>query len=480
MTILSYKTPVSSAFSGSTTLKVVKRKTGSKGNLKNTKFEEYLEMGMHNSTVLSTEEDLEMELKLAKKLNVKAGKLRGEDDRIKFLCALPIAQQNSEKSSESLLNRLSESNVESITREISNIFYVCHSSYTLLVLCILSKFSYVMYSAYSLPMESEGYGRVVYHSVHYVSTHLQPITSGAASQIISKMYAAVFGTFVAGMACFVGNEFSAKLMASLAKYFELFLIAILLIMLPSDMIYDFLLTLSKRLTDVDVSIILTTLQRRGLKIRPDDPAAMKKIILSVQDCVNELKLRVENILIRGLKWSKLLDPEKKGQWWLSGDMASTMDNVEEVANTIDKEEEKSFNKYYTVLALKLCEHDKNHKFTLQSGWVNWVLEKKTRQLTSWSRFPKSETCRQLPEVSNQFRGEHEISTRRRKQASVDYEKGEHEVSTRLISLRKADIPKHYRGTASESRPIAFRGIGLYRKWSIKSSGSVLMTTLRAC
>ncbi|KAK7815339.1 pentatricopeptide repeat-containing protein [Quercus suber] len=67
----------------------------------------------------------------------------------------------------------------------------------------------------------------------------------------------------------------------------------------------------------------------------------------------------------------------------------------------------------------------------------------------------------------------------RKQASVDYEKGEHEVSTRLISLRKADIPKHYRGTASESRPIAFRGIGLYRKWSIKSSGSVLMTTLRA-
>uniref|UniRef100_A0A7N2N196 Uncharacterized protein n=1 Tax=Quercus lobata TaxID=97700 RepID=A0A7N2N196_QUELO len=28
----------------------------------------------------------------------------------------------------------------------------------------------------------------------------------------------------------------------------------------------------------------------------------------------------------------ILDPEKKGQWWLS-----TMDNVEEVASTIDKE-----------------------------------------------------------------------------------------------------------------------------------------------
>lgn len=49
------------------------------------------------------------------------------------------------------------------------------------------------------------------------------------------------------------------------------------------------------------------------------------------------QLRVEDVLIRGLKWSKLVDPEKKGQWWLSGDMASTMDNVKEVASNIDKE-----------------------------------------------------------------------------------------------------------------------------------------------
>ncbi|KAL0001362.1 hypothetical protein SO802_015143 [Lithocarpus litseifolius] len=34
-------------------------------------------------------------------------------------------------------------------------------------------------------------------------------------------YAAVFGAFVAGMACLFGNEFSAKLMASLAKCFEI-------------------------------------------------------------------------------------------------------------------------------------------------------------------------------------------------------------------------------------------------------------------
>ncbi|XP_014626143.1 nucleolar MIF4G domain-containing protein 1 [Glycine max] len=138
-------------------------------------------------------------------------------------------------------------------------------------------------------------------------------------------------------------------------------------------------------------------------------------------------LRVDDILIRGFKWSKLLDPDKKGQWWLSGDVASSTGNVEEVANRIDKDvhetqrmlqlaaaqkmntnarreifciimsgedyldafekllrlelpgkqdrdimwvlvecclQEKVFNKYYTVLASKLCEHDKNHKLTL--------------------------------------------------------------------------------------------------------------------
>ena len=168
------------------------------------------------------------------------------------------------------------------------------------------------------------------------------------------------------------------------------------------------------------------------------------------------QLRVDDILLRGLNWSRLLDPDKKGQWWLSGDVASATDNVEEVANRIDKDvretqrmlqlaaaqkmntdarraifciimsgedyidafekllrlelpgkqvslffslvmssfsydlpswylyflnvlqdrdimrvlvecclQEKVFNKYYTVLASKLCEHDKNHKFTLQ-------------------------------------------------------------------------------------------------------------------
>lgn len=51
----------------------------------------------------------------------------------------------------------------------------------------------------------------------------------------------------------------------------------------------------------------------------------------------EMQLRADDILIRGLKWTKLLDPNKKGQWWSSGDISSTTENVEEVASTIDKE-----------------------------------------------------------------------------------------------------------------------------------------------
>ena len=42
-------------------------------------------------------------------------------------------------------------------------------------------------------------------------------------------------------------------------------------------------------------------------------------------------------MIRGLTWSKLLDPEKKGLWWLSGDADSAMTNIEVVANKIDKD-----------------------------------------------------------------------------------------------------------------------------------------------
>lgn len=104
---------VSSEFNGSSTSKVVKGKKGSKRNSKGTKFEEYLEMEMQNS-VVSAKEDLVLERKLAKKLKVKVGKLRGEDDGINSLFEgipsiidslgeeeLPAAEEFSDKSSKS-------------------------------------------------------------------------------------------------------------------------------------------------------------------------------------------------------------------------------------------------------------------------------------------------------------------------------------------------------------------------------------------
>ncbi|MED6216015.1 hypothetical protein PIB30_003661 [Stylosanthes scabra] len=321
-----------------------------------------------------------------------------------------------------LLNRLSESNVESITGELSTIF------------------------------------QSVARSVASQIMIEEALASCSGGPRGNEQYAAVFAAFVAGMACLVGVDFSAKFMASFAKCFEdeylkednlslrnlTLLLSYLCIfgVCSSDLIYDFLVMLSKRLTEIDVSIILAVLQCCGMKIRADDPTSMKNFIISVQKTLNDLKassrddhekrnskrLRVDDILLRGLKWSKLLDPDKKGQWWLSGDLASAPDNVEEVANRIDKDvletqrmlqlaaaqkmntdarraifciimsgedyidafekllrlelpgkqdrdimrvlvecclQEKVFNKYYTVLAAKLCEHDKNHKFTLQ-------------------------------------------------------------------------------------------------------------------
>ncbi|KAK7274104.1 hypothetical protein RIF29_15178 [Crotalaria pallida] len=355
-----------------------------------------------------------------------------------------------------LLNRLSESNVESITGELSSIF------------------------------------QSVARSVASQIISEEILASCAGGPRGNEQYAAVFAAFVAGMACLIGVDFSAKFMASFAKCFEdeyhkednlslrnltlLFSYLCIFGVCSSDLIYDFLLMLSKSLTEIDVSIILAVLQCCGMKIRADDPASLKNFILSVQNKAKELKassgddhekknskrmdfmleticdiknnkrkakedtthhtrikkwlqkLRADDIMLRGLKWSKLLDPDKKGQWWLSGDVAPATDNVEEVAYKIDKDvletqrmlklaaaqrmntdsrraifciimsgedyldafekllrldlpgkqdrdimrvlvdcclQEKVFNKYYTVLAAKLCEHDKNHKFTLQ-------------------------------------------------------------------------------------------------------------------
>ncbi|KAL6995283.1 hypothetical protein U1Q18_005419 [Sarracenia purpurea var. burkii] len=318
------------------------------------------------------------------------------------------------------------------------------------------------------------------------------LASFSEGPLVKEKYAAFFAAFVAGIASMVGIDFGAKLLASLAKCFEdeyleennhsLQNLTLLLSNLyvfgvcSSDLIYDLMIMLSKRLMEIDVSTILTILRCCGMNLRGDDPAAMKQFVLSVQNKANELKastgnggpntsskrmefmleticdiknnkkrakedtpqltriqkwlhkLRVEDILIRGLKWSRLLDPGKKGQWWLPGDVVSITSNVEEVVRATVKEslesqkllqlagaqrmntdvrraifclimsgedyidafekllrlnlqgkqdreimrvlvdcclQEQVFNKYYSVVAMKLCSHDKNHKITLE-------------------------------------------------------------------------------------------------------------------
>ncbi|KAF3456658.1 hypothetical protein FNV43_RR01312 [Rhamnella rubrinervis] len=107
-----------------------------------------------------------------------------------------------------------------------------------------------------------------------VSIIFRSIARGIASQILSEevlafcsrgprgneQYAAVYAAFVAGMACSVRVDFSAKLMASLAKTFE-----------------------SKHLSEIDVSTIVTVLECCGMKIRAYDPLAMKDFVQSVQN-----------------------------------------------------------------------------------------------------------------------------------------------------------------------------------------------------
>lgn len=558
--------------------KIAKAKKDLKRTSK-TKFEEYLEMEMPNSDMLA-QEDLELEKKLAKKLKVKGGKLRGDDDGLNILFegfsdeeAVNHSLSKKRKKKKSVQQAIKDDIGDDSTIEASegeeysettvveipvkapsqkrrkkrksllqgqesDIVGETALSVTPHSECHNAEVASGEISTKALGMESSGkyvaphlrsqtkneseeqtrmrrrvrglLNRLSESNVESITGEMasifRSVSRSVSSQIISEevlascyngprgneQHAAVFAAFIAGMASLVGVDFSAKLMALLAKIFEeeylkednlslrnlTLLLSYLCIfgVCSCDLIYDFLIMLSKRLTEIDVSTILTVLQCCGMKIRGDDPVAMKNFILCVQNRVNELKalsgdgeakingkrmefmleticdiknnkkkpkedtvqhtqikkwlqkLRVEDILIRGLKWSKLLDPDKKGQWWLPGDIASATDNVEEVANSIDKEaveaqkmlelaaaqrmntdarraifcvimsgedyidafekllrldlpgkqdrdimrvlvecclQEKVFNKYYTVLAAKLCEHEKNHKFTLQ-------------------------------------------------------------------------------------------------------------------
>ncbi|CAD6334641.1 unnamed protein product [Miscanthus lutarioriparius] len=277
-----------------------------------------------------------------------------------------------------LLNRLSESNVESITQEIATLF------------------------------------RSVPRSVGSQIIRDEVLASCSRGPRGNEQYAAVFAAFVAGL---VGIDFSAKILASIAKSFEdeyskedglslrnltLLFCYLCIFGVISRVPYPLFLSLSEA-----GNLLSSKWAGCGMKLREDDPGAMKDFVLSIQN-----SLKAEDVLLRGLTWSRLLDPDKKGQWWLSGNVPSTVANVEDVAAVISKDvvetqkllqlaaaqwmntdirraifciimsaedydrgiirvivdcclHEKMFNKYYTVLASKLCNHEKNHKFSLQ-------------------------------------------------------------------------------------------------------------------
>ncbi|KAF5820240.1 putative MIF4G-like, type 3, initiation factor eIF-4 gamma, MA3, MIF4G-like domain superfamily [Helianthus annuus] len=499
---------------------------------KKAKFEKYMEL--ENNGVTCAKEDLALERKLAKKLKVKNRKLGGDEDGLNMLFEgfESLETEDMEEASIRNISRNKKSSKkdaeiksDDLVEELETELATEYENNDAQALVMEKHAKYVPPQLRSMSRnESEEYSQIrkrvrgllnrlgesnVEGITGEMSSIFQSISRSVGAQIISEeiltscssgprgneQYAAVFAALVSGLACLVGIDFGAKLLASLAKCFEdeyqkednlslrnlTLLLSYLYIfgVCSSDLIYDFMMMLSSRLTEVDVSTILTVLNCSGMRLRSDDPTTMKNFIVSIQNKVTELKtmsgdsqgnttskrmefmletifdiknnkkkakeeslqhtrikkwlqkLRVESILVRGLKWSKLLDPEKKGQWWLSGEMMSSTTNgstIENYAKKMDKEsseaqkmlqlaagqrmntdarraifciimsgedyidafekllrldlqgkqdremmrvlvecclQEKVFNKYYCVLASKLCNHDKNHKFTLQ-------------------------------------------------------------------------------------------------------------------
>ncbi|KQK07554.1 hypothetical protein BRADI_2g36205v3 [Brachypodium distachyon] len=91
------------------------------------------------------------------------------------------------------------------------------------------------------------------------------------------------------MTCLVVMDFSARILSSLARSFEyskdngpsvrnltlLFSYLCIFDVIASDLMYDVLSVLSKHLTELDVSNVLTIVQCCGMKLRGDDPGTMK-------------------------------------------------------------------------------------------------------------------------------------------------------------------------------------------------------------
>lgn len=369
-----------------------------------------------------------------------------------------------------LLNRLSEDNVESIAPDIFALF-PAHGRRSMTDIVT----NEILGAVCSGPRGNEQYAAV-----------FAAFVAGVASSIGMDFGAKFLASFAKSFEEQRKQEdsLSVRNMVLLLSYIYVFK------MISCDVMYDLLCLLIKNLSELDVSIILTLLQTCGMGLRADDPVAMKDFVLLVQHRCEELKsaaiksgtilhtgkrmefmieticeiknnkrkakqekvpharlkkwlqkLGVEEVQLRALKWMKLLDPDKKGQWWIAGDGTEQGEGGNsEVTEFIHKEtaeaekmlqlaalqkmntgirraifcvvmsgedyvdafekisrikltgkqdrevvrviiecclQEKMFNKYYSLLIGKLCHHDKNHKFTLQ-----YCLWDHFKQLTS--------------------------------------------------------------------------------------------------
>ncbi|KAJ7537538.1 hypothetical protein O6H91_11G010400 [Diphasiastrum complanatum] len=363
-----------------------------------------------------------------------------------------------------LLNRLSEVNVESITSDVSD---AIQAHGRRLVGQIVT--TEIMGACCRGPRGNEQYAAVF-------AAFVAGITS-----LVGMDFGA---NFVAALASSLEEEYGKKDGLAVRNLTLLISFLYTFSLLASDMIFDLLGQLSRRFEELDVATILQLLQTCGIGLRNQDPSTMKEFIMTIQQRSIELKesfsslsdekteginkrvkfmleaiceiknnkrrskdepahharlkkwlqkLRVEDVQLRSVSWKTLIDPEKKGQWWLPGSSKDTdVDHVTDIVDAMDTgaaEAEKMlklavsqrmntdarraifciimtgedyidafekllrmklpgkqdreiirvilecclqeivFNKYYVLLTSKLCQHDKNHKFTLQVSYI---------------------------------------------------------------------------------------------------------------
>ncbi|CAD7703288.1 unnamed protein product [Ostreobium quekettii] len=241
-----------------------------------------------------------------------------------------------------LLNKLVESNIQNVVREVG----ILHQE-----------------AGRSLVAET------------VVAEILQAVKKGPRA---SKQFASVAAAFVTGLTATANaQEIAAQFLAAIASALEesyemrdslacTNLVSILCNcylcgMMDGGLLYSLLDTLTGRFDERDVSLMYTILKVCGWRLRSDDPKAMKDYVLGVHaraaqvsqegqltkraelmlDMVVDIKNNrrkgsgqgtagvspevmrwltqsgVEGIHLGTLSWDKLLDPDKKGLWWAS-------------------------------------------------------------------------------------------------------------------------------------------------------------------